>query len=145
MNKKYFKPLVQIIFILLVLVLALYLISRETGNWLFKFGQNNGSNNVKTATTTKDIMTAAEKKYLHLYFRAIYEVTARDKSGKPIKFELVGIEPEQPVSLDVMSDQDKAWLNIATSTKAQVLERDSAGHPTKYRIMKNDTDIVKQF
>ncbi len=142
MNKKYLKLSIQIIFILLVLALALYLINQKMGNRLFKFGTDDG---IKATSTVKDLMTEDEKFSLGLYHLGIFEVLSRNELGRPTAFKLIGVDEPQAIGIDLMSDAEKAKKRIAASTYVQVLKRDSSGRILEYRIMKDANDIMEKY
>ncbi|MFA6194582.1 MAG: hypothetical protein WC719_02445 [Patescibacteria group bacterium] len=142
MNKKYLKLSIQIIFILLVLVLAAYLLNKRLGNRLF--GSWIG-NNAPTASTTKDIMTDKEKLSLGLYHLGNFEVISRNELGVPTSYILLGVEEPKPIATDIMSDADKINKRLATSTNIQVLKRDDSGRIVEYRIMRTATDTIEKY
>jgi len=139
MNKKYLKIFITLIVVCLVSGAAFY--------FIYQNKKNTTATNTKTSTETKakDLMTAKEKEFFHLYGRGIYEVISRDATGKATKFKLIGLEEAQPLKLELMADSDKLKHNLATSTKIQILKRDDTGKVVQYRIMASDKDILKVY
>ena len=154
MSKKTIKSLIIIIVILLILA---------TGTWYFLNKREEISNKINlnssatsTASSTrqkidmtvyKDVvgvpLTVDEKVNFGLYHLAIYNKVG-EKDGQPIlRFE--GIAAPQPLKFDAMTDQEKKARGLATSTKVQVLIRNDKGEPIQYRMMKNDSDVVKNY
>lgn len=104
-----------------------------------------GANLPPIDTAGKDIMSTEELESLGLYHRAVYEVLERDKSGKVIKTQLIGIKKAESLASEIMTIEEKTTFNIASTTKIQILKRDSKGNIVSYRVMKDDNDIIKNY
>ena len=138
MNKKYLKLIIIPLIILILAVVAVYFVtSKNTGDDL--------SVNKKVDLSKKDIMSEQDKNSLGLYHLGIYEVLARDKSGKPTSYQLVSLNEEKPISTELMTDTEKVKLQIDPKYKIQVIQRDASGAVSAYKVLKSDTDIVKQY
>jgi len=53
----------------------------------------------------------------------------------------------KPLKLELMTPEEKASFHLATNTaqRIQVLERDANGKITVYRLIKKDSDILKEY
>ena len=142
MNKKYLNLSIQIIFILLVLALAAYLLNKRLDNRLFGSWLGDSA---PMASTTKDIMTDKEKLALGLYHLGTFEVLSRNELGVPTSYILLGVEEPKPIAIDIMNDADKINKRLATSTNIQVLKRDDSGQIVEYRIMRTATDTIEKY
>ena len=136
MKKKPIKPL-----IILATLLVLFILSFLLYQW-YKKPQNVKSN---STSTKQEILSQAEIGELNLYHSGIYEVVSRDKNNKITAYKVIGIKKPEPLKLELMTDVEKISKGLVPSSKIQVLERDSSGKITAYRLMKNDSDIVKEW
>ena len=139
MNKKYLKIIVIVLVILILAVAAVYLVKIKM------VGNNIPSNNKTVDLSKKDIMSEQDRDSLGLYHLGVYEVLARDKSGKPTSYQLISLNEEKPIATEFMTDDEKTKEQIDPKYKIQIIERDASGTVSVYKVIKSDTDIVKQY
>ena len=55
--------------------------------------------------------------------------------------------PAKPLKLELMTPEEKASFKLSSSTaqRIQVIARDASGKITIYKLIKNDSDIVKEY
>lgn len=103
------------------------------------------NNSIDQKNPPRELMSAVEKRQLHLYHGANFEVVSRNQNGDIVEYRLVGLIEPKEIPFDLMKDEEKKNMGLEVEQKIQVLERDDRGGVLVYRLINSDRDIVKKY